>query len=796
MSHLYDRGKTERSNLISPKLVMKVPLFKSLKFRMPALVSMGVIPFIVLAILYASDRAAKTIRTEADENLELKANLLAESVSRWEESNVLALLTLSEQPSIISMNPESQQPVLSGIAKQYQHIYLAATTNKDGYYVTRSDNNRTPEEGGYRGKEPWFETAIKGQNLSRQVLISKTNDKPALCLSAPIRQNNSTVIGVTVICTDLEILAKQVGQLKVGETGYAFVVDRSGTVLAHPNQEYLSGEQLKNLKNFLPVKHLLSKKDGPFPFKDDRDVNWMSYGRRLENGWGVVVLQEEREFFKSQREFERSAFFLAIVMVIGVSLLIGILANRIIAPITNLTNAASAIANGEFSRKIKIERTDELGILANSFNQMGANLKSLFENLEQRIEERTAQLKQAKENAEQAKEEAEAATVVKDKFLINISHELRTPLNAVIGYAKILQHYEERNDKIIGLRIIQQSGTHLLSLINDLLDFAKSKASKIQLDLEELYLVKFLEEVVGIVEMSAKEKSLGFEYEVSGELPPKILADSKRLRQVLLNLLSNAVKFTDKGKVIFKVIQIPSLKESSTQQTIRFEVIDTGVGMSPSSLEKIFQPFEQVGDLDRRSAGTGLGLSITAELVQLMGSSIQVDSELGVGSTFWFDVTFETVPLADVVPFPASNQQITGYYGSKSYLILVIDDRPENRSLLRNILEPIGFRVEEADNGYSGLEMVKTLKPDLILTDLLMPVKTGLRMVLELREMPEFQEIPIIGLSASTTDVMENKSRNFGCDAFMSKPIDEEKLLSLLQHYLQLKWSYSSINSI
>ncbi|MDY7020637.1 MAG: PhnD/SsuA/transferrin family substrate-binding protein, partial [Cyanobacteriota bacterium] len=311
-----------------------------------------------------------------------------------------------------------------------------------------------------------------------------------------------------------------------------------------------------------------------------------------------------------------------------------------------------------------------------------ATLREINTDLENRVAARTSEL-------EKAKQQAEKANKAKSIFLSSMSHELRTPLNGVLGYAQILRRDRSlKPAQVNGLNIIYNSGQHLLMLINDILDLSKIEAQKLELYPSEVDLNSILESVVDLIKVRALEKQILFKYEPGYHLARGIKADEKRLRQILLNLLGNAVKFTDQGEVILRVSQIESEDKFAK---ICFEVIDTGVGISAEQMQKIFQPFEQVGDIKRRADGTGLGLTITRQLVELMGSQLQVKSEIDKGSTFWFNVNF---PIAETLTqsLSKSSRNIIGYQG-KPHTILVVDDKVENRLVLQGILEPVGFKV-------------------------------------------------------------------------------------------------------
>ncbi|MGB0388928.1 MAG: response regulator [Ardenticatenaceae bacterium] len=396
----------------------------------------------------------------------------------------------------------------------------------------------------------------------------------------------------------------------------------------------------------------------------------------------------------------------------------------------------------------------------------------------------------AKETAERAKEAAEAANQAKSDFLSNMSHELRTPLNGILGYTQILKRESElslsQKNKI---GIIHQSGHHLLTLINDILDLSKIEARKMDLYPQDLHLSGFLNTVVGIIRMRAEEKELRFVYEPDEKLPAGVLADEKRLRQVLINLLGNAVKFTKRGQVTLKISCSGNPPSPNDPVTLRFEVTDTGVGMTPQQRKKIFLPFEQVGDAKQRAEGTGLGLAITRQLVNLMGGEVNVSSELGKGSCFWFDLTLPVVESKKREDEPR-NRRITGYQGP-TRTILVVDDQEQNRLVLSSMLSPLGFEIVLAENGQQEVELARQIKPDLILTDLMMPVMNGFEAVKQIRQFAP--DLLIIAISASVFGMDQQKSRLAGCDAFLPKPVDQERLLALIGQHLALEWMYESI---
>lgn len=540
----------------------------------------------------------------------------------------------------------------------------------------------------------------------------------------------------------------------------------------------------------------------------------MATGNLVRLGYRFERLTERVRLLRAAAEeagdAARQAFALAQMVRLGIvaaSLVLSLVAaiaiarttSRAIAqPLEEVTKTARQVTeNGDFSLRVAVSSTDETGILSRSLNELIERVCCLLEEQSARAIE-----------LEAAREAAEAANHAKSDFLASMNHELRTPLNGILGYTQILSNDRESftPEQQRGLDTIHQCGEHLLTLINDVLDLAKIEARKLDLFPQDFHFKAFLEATASICEIKAQQKSIGFKFEYDKTLPMAVYADDKRLRQVLLNLLSNAVKFTDAGCVTFRVDRLPTQPPTqpptppptppanpdheSAAIPIRFTVRDTGIGLSIESRTRIFQPFEQVAGRERNAEGTGLGLAISRQLVEAMGGSIQLDSQLGEGSCFWFDVHLPPVRtwLETATPQAA---KIIGYQGV-ARIVLVVDDHRENRQVVVDRLEPLGFQVFEASNGRDGLEQAIALRPDVILTDIAMPEMDGLTFIRALRAEPLFEHTSIFAMPATLSKVDREQSLAAGCDIFLPKPIDFNALLSELEQQLQLVWIYDT----
>jgi signal transduction histidine kinase/DNA-binding NarL/FixJ family response regulator len=394
---------------------------------------------------------------------------------------------------------------------------------------------------------------------------------------------------------------------------------------------------------------------------------------------------------------------------------------------------------------------------------------------------------------ESAKEAADAANHAKSEFLANMSHELRTPLNGILGYTQILRQSKTMTvQEQRGIDIINQCGSHLLTLINDILDLSKIEARKMELHSTDFHFRSFLQSITEICRIKAEQKGINFIYEADSLLPIAVNADEKHLRQILLNLLSNAIKFTERGAVTFVVKNVTETQSDTLSiHRIGFQVKDTGVGISQENLEKIFLPFEQVGNVKKQSEGTGLGLAISQKITEMMGGNLTVNSFPNKGSTFGFEVDILESTEWSEVSSKSVHGRVIGIKGKKQK-ILVVDDRWENRSVIVNLLEPIGFEIIEAKDGQEGLNKAFELKPDLIISDLSMPIMDGNEMIQQLRRIPQFQKISVIISSASVFETDRQKSLEAGANEFLPKPIQAEHLFNSLQQLLNLEWIYGT----
>lgn len=437
-------------------------------------------------------------------------------------------------------------------------------------------------------------------------------------------------------------------------------------------------------------------------------------------------------------------------------------------------------------------------ILKKKILQLEAEKIELLQNrtiqLEQQVNDRKqaeARLTETNQQLAISNEQLASATRHKDEFLANMSHELRTPLNAILGMTEGLQeevfgNTNEQQKK--ALQTIEYSATHLLKLINDILDLAKIEAGQVELECAPTSISSLCQASILFIKQQAYKKRLKLNLELAPNLPD-LLIDERRIRQVLINLLNNAVKFTPEGgSVTLEVTLELSTNTTTPNNAMRFAVIDTGIGIASEELEKLFQPFVQIDSaLNRQYQGTGLGLSLVKRIVGLHGGSIGVSSQVGMGSRFMVYLPCPDVPLSFPEPLPRFVPQLTSITSeavTTSPLILITEDNEANIITIFSYLKAKGYRLILANNGQEAIALAHSQQPDLILMDIQMPGMDGLEAMKHIRSHPNLVNIPIVALTALAMAGDREKCLEAGANDYLTKPVKLKQLAATIQHFL------------
>ncbi len=653
---------------------------------------------------------------------------------------------------------------------------------------------------------PWYQKAEKaGKPVWTdiyQFIGSKGTEQLGMSFVYPYKNEKRQLQGVLGSDFTLTRISDFLRNLKMDASAKTFIVERSG-LLVGGSFPYPSFDKNKQRLKAFDVEdkliqatakylsyhygdfaHILRNEQTHFSFQGQRQLVHVSpFKNKFNLDWLIIVVVPEAYFLERIHENTYNTLALTLIALI-LATLIGIFTSKwIVQPILGLNEAAKKLSSGEWNQTLPVERSDELGELANSFNSMAKQLKASFKALEDQ------------------NTELQRLDKLKNEFLANTSHELRTPLNGIIGIADSLidgatGSLPEKTSQ--NLVMIVVSGRRLANLVNNILDFSKLRHKNIDLQRKSVGMREIVEVVFMLSKPLLGKKELKFVNTISHDLPP-VYADENRLQQILHNIISNAIKFTESGRI--------EISTEIQKNFIATSIFDTGIGISEEKLNTTFESFEQGdGSTARVYGGTGLGLAVTKKLVELHGGEITVASEINVGSRFTF-----TLPIANKSALELDKESAIEEHSSLcpealiieklspeinrdsqilkkgAFKILIVDDEMVNLQVLINHLTLQNYAVTCASNGIEALAKIETgYKPDLILLDVIMPNMTGYEVCCQLRKRFPLNELPILMLTAKnqTPDLVEGLDS--GANDYLAKPISKNELIARLKMHLEL----------
>ncbi|MFK8183790.1 MAG: ATP-binding protein [Phormidesmis sp.] len=566
------------------------------------------------------------------------------------------------------------------------------------------------------GLPDWLSTSLRTGDIAIG-RVERDGPQPYTEVVTPVTDSIGIPQGFLIARIDLTDLLDIAVDIRVGQTGYAYLVGEEGHVIAlraqHNSNAELTLSELNGQSPQAIANESLSIHrglDGTVTFATARQLQVVP--------WHSIVEQPASE---ALRPFSFVAILLIFTIFIVCHLLqrvIQFTRGRISDPLGQLSQAVAEMQQGKAIADLSLRHDDELRELANLLAKITRENAEFYDSLEAKVRQRTKEL-------EISNRKAEAANRAKSEFLAHMSHELRTPLNAILGFSELLQKDDNLSIKQSdNLEIINRSGEHLLGLINNILEMSKIEAGQTRLTTTDFNLLSFLKTLSEMMRLKANVKQLKLSFLHSPELPLCIHADEGKLRQILLNLLANAIKFTSQGEVKLEVSS-RLLDHESHRYQLSFTVSDTGSGMAPDEISKLFTPFTQTRSGYLSQKGTGLGLSISQRFVQLMDSHIQVHSEVGHGSQFSFALEVTAVESPSMVELDCPI--VLGLKPSPvPYRVLVVDDQRESRVLMEQRLTGYGFEVKEAASGEAAVRQQETWLPHLIWMDIRLPGISGL----------------------------------------------------------------------
>ncbi|MDR1482904.1 MAG: response regulator [Synergistaceae bacterium] len=640
----------------------------------------------------------------------------------------------------------------------YGLVFMA---NDDGQFA-QAPEGRTKPPGYDPRKRSWYrEAMLDGGEVTVTSPYLSTGGGMVCSIVVKTYDTQGQPLGLLGVDYSLQSLTKDLSERRILKTGYLVIFDTNGQIITdglHPEYVSLSAEDYPDVR-----KRMAAASNGTFDDIGTRGIEVYVVTHKIETtGWKIAVVFDRSELFESSYDLLHTILLASGVAFLSAFLVLTVLARSIVRPIEELTRASIIISGGEYetSKEIRKNLLDKLSVTGQGESKkLAESLRSMLDTLQERIET------------------AFTASKAKSEFLANMSHEMRTPMNAIIGMTAIARSARDESKKDYCLGKIEDASTHLLGVINDILDMSKIEANKFELSCSEYNFEKMLQKAVNVVVFRVDEKRQNFTVHIDKEIPAMLTGDEQRLAQVVTNLLSNAVKFTPEGGDIRLDAYLE--KEEESVCFIRIEVRDTGIGISEEQQSRLFSSFEQAsGDTSRKFGGTGLGLAISKRIVEMMGGKILIRSKLGEGATFLF--TIETRRAE-------KTRQATHLLADlswKSVRVLIVDDSNDVLDYFNEIAAVLGMTCDVADSGEDALKLIQENGAyDIYFVDWKMTGMNGIELSRRIKEAGSTQSV-VIMISAAEWNLIENEARGAGVDKFLPKPLFPSAIVDCINECL------------